>query len=155
MLIAWLNWLRETENRREEKRMKNSFDSIHGPPTFRGRNLGMVVLVVAQLLIGTIHVFSGFLLLFSNPTIYSIYTLVFGMSILIFAYGLWFRRSWGWNGTVVISAFVIVADLLTVFNLPSIPGIPKLAAAGEIGYSLLILSYLFQTTVRSSYTKQI
>jgi hypothetical protein len=128
---------------------------MHGPPTFRGRNLGIIVVFVAQLLIGTIHVFSGSLLLFLNPAVYSVYTLVFGLSTLIFTYGLWFRRSWGWSGTILILAFVIVADLLTVFNLPSIPGIPKLAAAGEIGYSLLILGYLFQTTVRSSYTKQI
>jgi hypothetical protein len=35
--------------------------------------------------------------------------------------------------------FVIVADVLTLLNLPRIPGISKLAAAAEIGYSVFVL----------------
>jgi uncharacterized membrane protein (DUF2068 family) len=122
--------------------------------------LGIVVLAVAQFTIGVIHVFSGFLLLFASPSttfiisaqppeIYSIYTLAFGLLALIFTYGIWLGKSWGWNGTVTVSIFVIVADALTLLNLPSIPGIPKLAAAAEIVYSLMVLLYLSQTHVRA------
>jgi uncharacterized membrane protein (DUF2068 family) len=124
--------------------------------------LGIVVLAVAQFTIGVIHVFSGFLILFASPSanfiisaqlpeIYSIYTLAFGLLTLIFTYGIWLGRSWGWNGTVAVSIFVIVADALTLLNLPSIPGIPKLAAAAEIIYSLMVLLYLSQTHVRAKY----
>jgi uncharacterized membrane protein (DUF2068 family) len=124
--------------------------------------LGIVVLAVAQFTIGVIHVFSGFLLLFASPSAnfiisgqlpetYSIYTLAFGLLTLIFTYGIWLGRSWGWNGTVAVSIFVIVADALTLLNLPSIPGIPKLAAAAEIIYSLMVLLYLSQTHVRAKY----
>jgi uncharacterized membrane protein (DUF2068 family) len=124
--------------------------------------LGIVVLAVAQFTIGVIHVFSGFLLLFASPSttfilsaqlpeIYSIYTLAFGLLTLIFTYGIWLGRSWGWNGTVAVSTFVIVTDALALLNLPSIPGIPKLAAAAEIIYSLMVLLYLSQTHVRAKY----
>ena len=131
-------------------------------PTYKGRILGIVVLAVAQFTIGVIHVFSGFLLLFASPSttfilsaqlpeIYSIYTLAFGVLTLIFTYGIWRGRSWGWNGTVAVSLFVIVADALTLLNLPSIPGIPKLAAAAEIVYSLIVLLYLSQKHIRAQY----
>ena len=120
--------------------------------------MGIVVLAVAQFMIGIIHVFYGFWLLYAtshisaqSPLIYSVYTLAFGLLTLIFTYGIWLGRSWGWNGTVAVSIFVIVADALTLLNLPSIPGIPKLAAAAEIVYSLMVLLYLSQTHVRAAY----
>jgi len=136
--------------------------SAHVFPTYKGRILGIVVLAVAQFTIGVMHGFSGFLLLFASPSttfilsaqlpeIYSIYTLAFGLLTLIFTYGIWLGRSWGWNGTVAVSIFVIVADALTLLNLLSIPGIPKLAAATEIVYSLMVLLYLSQTHVRAKY----
>jgi len=136
--------------------------SAHVFSTYKGRILGIVVLAVAQFTIGVIHVFSGFLLLFASPSttfilsaqlpkIYSIYTLAFGLLTLIVTYGIWLGRSWGWNGTVAVSIFVIVADALALLNLPSIPGIPKLAAAAEIVYSLMVLLYLSQTHVRAAY----
>ena len=123
--------------------------------TFKGRILGIVVLTVVQFIIGVIHVFSGFLLLLASPSaqlpeIYSVYTLAFGLLTLIFAYGLWLGKNWGWNGTVAVSTFVLIADTLTLLNLPSIPGIPKLAAAAEIIYSLMILIYLSQTHAEAS-----
>ena len=126
----------------------------HVSLTFKGRNLGIVVLTVVQFIIGVIHVFSGFLLLFASPSgqppeIYSIYTLAFGLLTLIFAYGLWLGKNWGRNGTVAVSTFVLIADTLTLLNLPSIPGIPKLAAAAEIIYSLMVLIYLSQNTFKS------
>jgi hypothetical protein len=127
---------------------------------YRGRILGIVVLVVAQFLIGIIHVSSGVLLLLQGiietfstsmqvPEIYSVYTLVFGLLIFIFAYAIWIGNRWGWIGTVTVSIFVILVDSLTLLNLPSIPGIPKFAAVAEIVYSLLILLYLSQTHVRA------
>ena len=124
--------------------------------------MGIVILTVAQFIIGGIHVFSGFLLLFASPSaafiisaqlpeIYSIYTLAFGLLTLIFTYELWLGKNWGWNGTVAVSTFVIAADALALLNLPSIPGIPKLAAAAEIIYSLIVLLYLSQPHVRANY----
>jgi len=74
--------------------------------------------------------------------IYGAYTAVFGITVLLFALGLWIRKSWGWFGTVFTLLFVIVADALTLLNLPSIPGIPKLAATAEIGYRVIVLFYL-------------
>ena len=134
--------------------------ATHGPPSYKGRNLGIIVLVVAQVLIGIIHVSSGFFLLSSKPTewfteilIYGAYTLVFGILVLFFSYGLWNSKSWGRNGTLAVSAFVIVADFLALFDLPSIPGIPKLGAFGEIIYSLLIVAYLSQNRQSESAQK--
>jgi len=49
---------------------------------------------------------------------------------------------------------VIVADSLTVLNLPSIPGIPKFPAIAEIAYSLLIVFYLLQDNIREKYLVQ-
>jgi uncharacterized membrane protein (DUF2068 family) len=92
--------------------------------------LGIIVSAVAQFTIGIIHVFFGFLLLFAESSaalittvqpslIYSIYTLAFGLLILIFAYGIWLSRRWGWAGTVGVSVFVIVADAFAILNLPT------------------------------------
>lgn len=125
---------------------------------YKGRILGIVVFVAIQVLIGVIHVFSGVLLLLygsiTTPVlmepldIYSIYTLLFGLLILFFTYGIWVGKRWGWIGTVAISVLVILVDSLTVLNLPSIPGIPKIAALFEIIYSLLILIFISQTHIR-------
>jgi uncharacterized membrane protein len=127
-------------------------------PTYKGRFLGIVALTVAQFAIGIIHVFFGVWLLSAtsdvsaqSPLMYSIYTLAFGVLTLICSYGIWRGRSWGWHGTVAVSLFVIVADALSLLNLPSIPGIPKPAAAAEIVYSLVVLLYLSQKHVRAKY----
>jgi len=127
-------------------------------PTYRGRSLGIVVLTVAQVIIGVIHVFFGLLLLaFENPTFisasatYDVYTFVFGLLALVFAVFIWQRKKWGWIGTVSVSLFVIVADSLTLLDLPSIPGIPKFPAITEIAYSFLVLIYLLQTSVKKKY----
>jgi len=131
-------------------------------PTYKGRILGIVVLTVAQFLIGSIHVFFGVLLLSASSSaafiisaqpslIYSIYTLVFGVLTLICAYGIWRGKNWGWHGTVAVSLFVIAADALALLNLPSIPSIPKMAAAVEIAYSLAVSLYLSQKRVRAKY----
>jgi hypothetical protein len=120
-------------------------------PAYKGRSIGIVVLTAAQLLIGVIHVFFGALLLaFENLTFmqataaYDVYTMVFGLLVLVFAVFLWQGKKTGWIGTIVVSVFVIVADALTLLDLPSIPGIPKLPAVTEIAYSLLIVFYLLK-----------
>ena len=126
--------------------------------TFKGRSLGITVLTAAQLLIGAIHVFSGLWLLTSEAAVssqfslaYDIYTLVFGLLVLVFAVFIWQGRKAGWIGTVAVSLFVIVADALTLLDLPSIPGIPKFPALTEIAYSVLIVVYLCSNHVRKKY----
>ena len=124
------------------------------PVTYKGRSLGILILTVAQLLIGVVHVISGLLLLaaeipFMEATIiYDVYTLVFGLLVLVFAVFIWQSKKEGWIGTVAVSTFVIAADSLAVLNLPSIPGIPVFAAYAEIAYSLLVVSYLALDHVR-------
>jgi hypothetical protein len=127
------------------------------PITYKGRSLGILVLTGAQLLIGAIHALFGALLLAFGASIlqateaYNVYTLVFGLSVLVFTVFVWQGKKAGWIGTVAVSLFVIVADALTVLNLPSIPGIPKFAALTEIAYSLLVVFYLLQTNIRKKY----
>ena len=124
-------------------------------PTYRGRSLGIAVLTVAQLIIGAIHVFFGLLFLaFENLTFisasatYDVYTFVFGLLAFAFAVFIWQGKKWGWVGTVAVSLFVIVADSLTLLDLPSIPGISKFPAITEIVYSLMVVFFLLQPGVR-------
>jgi uncharacterized membrane protein (DUF2068 family) len=73
---------------------------------------------------------------------YNLYTVFFGLAALLFAFGLWIGKGWGWFGTVSTLTFVVIADALTLLNLASIPGIPKFAAVAEIIYGLIVLLYL-------------
>jgi hypothetical protein len=133
------------------------------PPTitYKGRSLGIAILVFAQLIIGAIHAFFGLLLLaYENlsflPTtaVYDIYTFIFGLLTLVFANYIWQGKKVGWIGTIAISLFVIAADSLTLLDLPSIPGIPKFAGFTEIAYSILVVSYLLQNRIRRKYFSQ-
>ena len=130
------------------------------PPiiTFKGRSLGIVILVVAQLIIGAIHAFFGLLLFaYENlsflpaTAVYDVYTFVFGFLALVFAVFIWQGKKVGWIGTIAVSLFVIAADSLTLLDLPSIPGIPKFAGFTEIAYSVLVVGYLLQTRIRRNY----
>ena len=131
------------------------------PPSYKGRNFGIVFLVLIQLIVGLIHVvFGNWLLVATNDSasldftlghIYSWYTLLYGVSILVFSVGLWFKKNWGWYGTLAVSIFVIVADSLKMLGLPSVPGIPMFAGFGEIPYSIIIVVYLLQSHVRTDY----
>ena len=136
----------------------------HRPPTYKGRTFGTVLLVAIQVIVGAIHTFFGFWLLtgpsriqpfslFSNGLfandIYATYTLVFSILTLVFAYGLWIEGGWGRVGTAAILLFVIIADSLTLLDLPSVPGIPKFAGYGEITYSVILLLYLSQPRIRA------
>jgi hypothetical protein len=125
--------------------------------TYKGRRMGIVALTAAQLLIGAIHVLFAIWLLTVETSImqttvaYDVYTLVFGLLVLVFAVFIWQGKKGGWVGTVAVSLFVIVADTLTFLNLPSVPGIPKFAAGTEIVYSLLVIIYLLQNGIRRKY----
>jgi hypothetical protein len=124
------------------------------PITYKGRSLGILTLTVAQLLIGAIHVTVGLTLLAAEISLrqgslaYAVYTVAFGVLVLVFASFIWQGKKAGWVGTVAVSLFVTFADALTVSGLPSIPGIPTFAAPTEIGYSVIVMVYLFLPHVR-------
>ncbi len=124
--------------------------------TYKGRSIGILVLTVAQLFIGAIHVLIGALLLIFGASIlqateaYNVYTLVFGLLVMVFAMFIWQGKKSGWIGTIAVSSFVTAVDALTVANLPSIPGIPKFAAPTEIGYSIVVITYLLVPHVRKN-----
>ena len=132
--------------------------------TYRERPIGIVTVVVAQLLIGFLHLFFGIWMLTAQISpferiitstggsdVYSIYTITFSLLTLIFAVPLWMQKRWGWIGTIAVALFVTIADLLTLLDLPSVPGIPKFAGFGEITYSVIIVLYLLQRHVRDKY----
>ena len=131
---------------------------------YRGRPIGVLVTVISQLLIGIMHLFFGMWMLstqitpFADPItptagleIYSLYTIVFSLLTIAFAVPLWVQKLWGWAGTIGVALFVIVADTLTLLDLPSVPGIPKFAGFVEIAYSVVIVLYLVQEHVRARY----
>ena len=140
-------------------------------PTFRGRFLGIAVLVGIQVINGLIHTFSGLALVLGSyipmasssnaQLIFGVYNMIYGLLTIFFIYLFWKGRRLGWIGTVAVSLFVIIEDTLTVLNLLNVPGILKTATFGEIPYSacmharslmhLLIIIYLLQNHVRSKY----
>ena len=128
--------------------------------TFMGRYLGVTFLVIVQFIVGVIHMFFGLAMLSGSfsiasysgtPMVYSVYTLVYGVLTFFFTFLVWINRRFGWIGTIAVSFFVILADSLTIFNLFNILEIPKLAAIGEIPFSILVILYLLQHHVRSKY----
>jgi hypothetical protein len=128
------------------------------PLTYKGRSMGVTTLTTAQCFIGIIHTFFGLILLGSETflstqvsIVYDVYTVMFGLLTLLFAALIWQGKKAGWAGTIAVSFFVIVVDTLTVLYLPSIPGIPRGAAALEIPYSILISAYLLLPHVRKKF----
>jgi len=129
---------------------------------YKNRFLGILFLVIIQLIVGFTHIFFGLALIsgifsFNSysiaPTIYTVYTLVYGLLTAFFTYLIWKRKRLGWIGTVAISIFVILVDSLALFDLTNILSIPapKFAAIGEIPFSILVLAYLLQNHVRLKY----
>jgi uncharacterized membrane protein (DUF2068 family) len=128
--------------------------------TFRGRFLGIGVLVAIQVINGLIHTFFGLVLVLgsyvsfvsaSTALVFSFYTLIYGVLTLLFTYLLWKCKRSGWIGTVAVAVFVIIADSLTVLDLLTFLGIVKTAAILEIPYSLVTVLYLIQRHVRTKY----
>jgi len=130
--------------------------------TFRGRFLGIVVLAAIQVINGLIHTFFGLVLVLGMyismadssfpPSVFSFYTLIYGILTLLFTYLLWKGKRLGWVGTVAVAVFDILADSLTVIDLLTFLGIIKTTAIVEIPYSLVTVLYLFQNHVRTKYS---
>jgi hypothetical protein len=60
------------------------------PASFKGEYLGVLILAVAQFLVGSIHAVIGLIFIFSGfNDFYNIYTFCFGIFTLFFGYGLW------------------------------------------------------------------
>ena len=129
--------------------------------TFRGRFLGIGFLTAIQVINGLIHTFFGLVLVLGTdisvaessnvPSVFSFYTLIYGLLTLIFSYLLWKGKRLGWLGTVAVAVFVILADTLTVVDLLTFFGIIKTAAIVEIPYSLVTVLYFLQIHVRQKY----
>jgi len=134
-----------------------------------GRILGLVILIVISVINGIIHIPSGILLIF--PEIFGtswfsiqnyhfnffllktwgIYTFFYGLLTIVFAYGLWMTKRWGWIGTVAIQIFCFVVDVFAALRLPIIPGVPEFAGIVEIPWYSAILVYLLQPHVRRTF----
>lgn len=128
--------------------------------TFKGRFLGVGVLVAIQVINGLIHTFFGLLLVLRSyismtslnaSSVFSFYTLIYGILTLLFTYLLWKGKRLGWIGTVAISLFVIIADSLTLLDLLTFLDIIKTVAILEIPYSLVTVLYLLQKHVMTKY----
>ena len=119
------------------------------PASFKGKYLGILVLVIVQFLGGIVHNIIGFCLIYavSGVLVYNIYTFLYGIFSMIFVYGLWTGKKSGWLGTIILSLFVIVVDVSTVLNVQLIAGVPKSAAFGEIFISIIFIEYLLQHKV--------
>ncbi|MCW4024963.1 MAG: hypothetical protein NWF01_08015 [Candidatus Bathyarchaeota archaeon] len=118
------------------------------PQIFKTKGTSIISITALQLFIGAVHVIFGLLLITIQLTAYSVYTVVFGLFVLVFAVLVWQEKKLGWIGTVTILFFVVVVDSLTLLDLPSIPGIPKVAGAIEITYSVIVVTCLCLPWVR-------
>ena len=125
------------------------------PTSFKGRYLGFFVLVILQFLNGLLHAAIGLTLVFagSGQLDYNVYTLLYGIFNVVFAYGLWAGKKSGWLGTIVMSIFVIVVDISAVLGISLIAGVPRAAALGEIMYSLFVMVYLYQPKIIKLFKK--
>ena len=119
------------------------------PDSFKGRYPGVFVLVILQFLVGAIHaaIGLGLVLAASGELGYNVYTFLYGVFTIIFAYGLWAGKKSGCLGTIIVSILVIVVDVSAVLGMSLIAGVPRPAALGEIVYSLVVMVYLFQPKI--------
>ena len=119
------------------------------PDSFKGRYPGVFVLVFLQFLVVAIHAAIGLGLVFaaSGELGYNVYTFLYGVFTIIFAYGLWSGKKSGYLGTIIVSILVIVVDVSAVLGMSLIAGVPRPAALGEIVYSLVVMVYLFQPKI--------
>jgi hypothetical protein len=127
------------------------------PQIFKTKGYGIIIFTTAQLFIGAIHLIIGLLLsvtpvpIMQATVAYDIYTVMFGLLVIVFAVFVWQGKKAGWIGTMAVMFFVAIADSLVVLNLPSVPGIPKFAAPTEIAYSVVIIVYLLVPRVRKKF----
>ncbi|PVX23101.1 MAG: hypothetical protein CW691_11565 [Candidatus Bathyarchaeum sp.] len=123
--------------------------------SFKGRYSGVFVLSSVQFLNGAVHAVIGLCLIYamSGELVYNVYTLLYGVFNIIFAYGLWTGKKSGWLGTIIVSLFVIVVDISEVLDVSLIPGVPRTAALGEIVYSLIVVVYLVQHKILQVFNK--
>lgn len=130
--------------------MVENLNKFTPPVSFKGKYVGILVLTILQFLNGAIHAVIGgaFGVLEIGVMAYNVYTFFYGISNLIFLYGLWTGKKYGWMGTILVSIFVIVIDVCTIIGIQLIPGVPESAALGEIVISLTILVYLIQPKIR-------
>lgn len=142
------------------------------PPSFRGEFLGLFFLAIAQFLIGVIHVVAGIFLLlvpyvlsFIFPVteitpIFGVYTFLYGLLTLIFAYGLWTGNRWGWIGTTILCIFFIIEASSTLL-LTEIQGVPIFTRSIDIErahiidlvYTFAVLLYLIQPHIKRSFSR--
>ena len=107
------------------------------PITYKGRSLGIIVLTSAQLLIGAIHALLGALLIAFGASIlqateaYNVYTLIFGLLVMVFAVFIWQGKKAGWIGTIAVSLFVIVARCINSFEFAKHPRNPKVCCTNR------------------------
>ena len=129
--------------------------------TFRGRFLGIGVLVVIQCINGIFHTFYGVASLLgeyipfatssTELLIYNYYTLAYGILTVFFIYLFWKGKRSGWIGTVAVALFVTIVYTLILFEFLYVPGIAKTAAIVGIPFNVLVLVYLLQNHIRSKY----
>jgi hypothetical protein len=125
------------------------------PPTVYGKSLGIAILTGLQLLIGLIHLLFGLRLLayedlsaLPATAVYGSYTFMFGVLVIVFAYGIWLSKKVGWFGTIAVSVFVIIADSSAFLGSPIIPGTPVSPAAAEICYSSILIAFLLRGRIK-------
>lgn len=130
--------------------------------SIKGRSFGIFLITIIQLINGIIHFYYGLVMISGNysaetfsflPMTYSVYTLAYGLLNFIFIYLFWVGKRSGWIGTLIVSLFVIIVDVLAILNIMNILGIPSypMALLGEILYSTLLVIYLLQSHVRLKY----
>ncbi len=125
------------------------------PNSFKGRFLGLFILIILQILNGTVHVTIATVLIFagSGELVYNVYTFLYGILNLIFSYGLWSRKKSGYWGTIILSIFVVMVDFSAILGFSLIAGVPRTAALGEIMYSLFVMVYLLQPKIIKLFRK--
>ena len=134
------------------------------PSSFRGEFLGLFLLTLAQFLMGGIHVVAGIFVLlvpyvFSSvfavteiTLLFGVYSLLYGLLVLVFAYGLWTGNRWGWIGTTILCIFVVVEASSTLL-LTLIQGVPMSARIVDITYSFVVLLYIIQPHIKRSFSR--
>jgi hypothetical protein len=142
------------------------------PLSFRGEFLGLFFVAIYQFLMGVIHAVAGIFLLLAPyvlssvfavteiTPIFGVYTFLYGLLTLIFAYGLWTGNRWGWIGTTILCIIVIIEASSTLL-LTLIQGIPIHVTSLDIAQlriiditlTFVVLLYLIQPHIKRSFSR--